>query len=1326
MTEVHSLTLDDLEAATSTKCELECMRHLHRKLSVFSEDAHIYQTDEEFLEDQFLSTTADDENPFPLKNIHTLCPTQEELNRFTHYLFERRYGWSEGLQADGKKPRIRRLGSVVTSLGDEKTYKSSINEVLDDFIRWYKHQPISSGMVECLKCSISEAVDKPVVRNQTYVHIMEWLRTRLQDLDTEENFGLVKNLIISGLTDVWSKIRNSCASRLSPVVERLPVMALESFFTELVQLCLKPDASWQAKEGAMMGVNVIMKRFHWTGMEESWVPKSPKPEYMLKFGQQELKNIPEFISDNIKGLIYPMLAHPQLTIRENAIKTFSSYMLRCDAKETLCALHDAVVELCKNTTQQESGNGCDKATCMTLPHLAVLRKDFTFMDAYNAEGLLGICLFLVKHIPATQLLPNWDQYFSTFSLYLMHPASTVRQATSNVFKFLVAKDSSHPVILKYILHDLSVGWDADLNMMTQPIGLDTGHIRRRSLDVRGLGKVQVTSERENLPADAWEWREGRLFAYELILKFLIKNHWLYTFGPSSSGIHGTPRLSGSMDEGTLSRFLRPLKKVKPVNCSKSCHLDLELRDRPHTPVRRTPSGGLERPHTPVRWTPSGGMRGHAAIGKPITEEDHRRPGLDAQRHVSVCTSTPTEEIPINVMNTPNRLRFPLIKVHREPDLPTEEREQRRSSEEQESVAYLAVRQKIHTEAHITCRPIASPRTMRKHFSFYESRSESPALDHQPHHHATKSLSLLSQVKHLDQHKVRLFDVKENGQGDPIHRSHIPPLTDILQRMLLQTIEATADPRWEVRRMGQQVLPFLTEVIRWYNMQHLLDLWNSHLKQTTSVMTYGACMALRQTVAHAGRLIPLLNDPPITWQDVEMCCDTVKTITDPIYSHIARWCHSVSSLLSRPVLDRLSLVAVHTLIVSHTHLSFPPEQKRQQEESITTFIKTVFIHAHRDVRLSKDLSKGMKLKPFSTPLEGFLSCNVKEGSQDGFAKQLEKQLLKTVICGGHTSDFIKTCDIYNIVDILPILLFYIESSAEDVDESKVFIEWKTVICGGHTSDFIKTCDIYNIVDILPILLFYIESSAEDVDESKVFIECVGAMAMKTGECLLQGGQDEKRRHVVKIGALTLGYLSHMITVKDIDVAMLRQLLDIYLVFTTQLWDSKQLLSIFQAIATRTNSLVNPKLSSSHPTDEDLVLMSNDIPQTFPQNDDDSDSSSDEDNAAEHVPDPLLQECGALNSSGNSDRGGRLSAMSGSVDMMDGRVPSPVSPADDGSDWDDWSDEEEDQSALSDVFGSFLNRLKTCYLASGKSRDFQQEFLKLPDRDKKLLKGLCDQK
>lgn len=34
--------------------------------------------------------------------------------------------------------------------------------------------------------------------------------------------------------------------------------------------------------------------------------------------------------------------------------------------------------------------------------------------------------------------------------------------------------------------------------------------------------------------DAWESKEGRLFAYELIMKYLLKNHWLYTFGPAGA------------------------------------------------------------------------------------------------------------------------------------------------------------------------------------------------------------------------------------------------------------------------------------------------------------------------------------------------------------------------------------------------------------------------------------------------------------------------------------------------------------------------------------------------------------------------------------------------------------------------------------------------------------------------------------------------------------------------------------------------------------------------------------------------------------------------
>ena len=42
----------------------------------------------------------------------------------------------------------------------------------------------------------------------------------------------------------------------------------------------------------------------------------------------------------------------------------------------------------------------------------------------------------IKVIPLSHLLPGWPRYISTFLKYISHPASTVRQAASSVFKYL--------------------------------------------------------------------------------------------------------------------------------------------------------------------------------------------------------------------------------------------------------------------------------------------------------------------------------------------------------------------------------------------------------------------------------------------------------------------------------------------------------------------------------------------------------------------------------------------------------------------------------------------------------------------------------------------------------------------------------------------------------------------------------------------------------------------------------------------------------------------------------------------------------------------------
>jgi len=57
-------------------------------------------------------------------------------------------------------------------------------------------------------------------------------------------------------------------------------------------------------------------------------------------------------------------------------------------------------------------------------------------------------------------------------------------------------------------------------------------------------------------SESWEWREGRLLAYELILKFLITNHIHYVFPtyvlPASKG----SATSSSVDETLISRYGR--------------------------------------------------------------------------------------------------------------------------------------------------------------------------------------------------------------------------------------------------------------------------------------------------------------------------------------------------------------------------------------------------------------------------------------------------------------------------------------------------------------------------------------------------------------------------------------------------------------------------------------------------------------------------------------------------------------------------------------------------------------------------------------------------
>ncbi len=155
----------------------------------------------------------------------------------------------------------------------------------------------------------------------------------------------------------------------------------------------------------------------------------------------------------------------------------------------------------------------------------------------------------MQHIPPGFLLPHWPLYFTTFDLYLMHPASTVRQATSVVFKYIVAKDSSNPIMLKLVLQGLAAEWAVKENMANTTLGSPTAG--SPSVPLHSIS--EVLSSRTLQPSDSWEWREGRLLAYELILKFLVTNHIHYLFPTFLMGAPFQAREEGAMGRKSRRR-----------------------------------------------------------------------------------------------------------------------------------------------------------------------------------------------------------------------------------------------------------------------------------------------------------------------------------------------------------------------------------------------------------------------------------------------------------------------------------------------------------------------------------------------------------------------------------------------------------------------------------------------------------------------------------------------------------------------------------------------------------------------------------------------------
>ncbi|XP_025115548.1 uncharacterized protein LOC112576903 isoform X2 [Pomacea canaliculata] len=309
------------------------------------------------------------------------------------------------------------------------------------------------------------AIHLPIVRSKVMEHVMMWMASNSNKVN-HEVFQKVKSLIMTGAADMWSVVRKTCSNGLPKVFNNWTQKQQKHFLTALLEVCINKEGSWQSKDGAALCINSIMHHCY-----------SPK-----KGG-----GLPDYVSECVLTVIFSLISHPQLCIRETVANTMSAYVEHVDAQDVKALLHQTLLLLMPSSGESDSKRNM---------HLQMA-------EAYTAEGLLNICISILKVLSINQALGLWPRYCNIFLACLSHDASSVRQTTSLLFAHLATRKDSSVVMVKLVLHRLSIFWN---------VGLDS------------LACCQDFFKGDSDRTGKWEATEGRMFVYELIFQQLIEDY----------------------------------------------------------------------------------------------------------------------------------------------------------------------------------------------------------------------------------------------------------------------------------------------------------------------------------------------------------------------------------------------------------------------------------------------------------------------------------------------------------------------------------------------------------------------------------------------------------------------------------------------------------------------------------------------------------------------------------------------------------------------------------------------------------------------------------
>lgn len=362
-------------------------------------------------------------------------------------------------------------------------------------------------------------------------------------LEGSSSFALFQSctdVLLLGVTDVWSAIRRDCARRAAAFALEMPsIEAVDWFCDRLLRVAAGTErishdkleqACWGERDGALLTLSLLLKAIRvekrapdaqelssakTDSSADSSVASDIRGGFasadtgvMFRFGSRNARvaRLPRALVQTLKSVLYQCLRHDQVSVRTNAAQCLKHYVDLCDEPTRLLIFQEVVSKL---NRMKETNSVVDSE----------------LLEASEAEGLLDVLAKLAPSLPARFLLKHWKFVFPTLERYVTHIASSVRQKSSTVVLALARLSQA---ATKRSASDLgeSASDTAALELL--------------------LAMMRSLSEFESAASDlCWQRAEGRLLSIETLVNVLATDLLFFQFGTNVLHVSGDESCSRS-------------------------------------------------------------------------------------------------------------------------------------------------------------------------------------------------------------------------------------------------------------------------------------------------------------------------------------------------------------------------------------------------------------------------------------------------------------------------------------------------------------------------------------------------------------------------------------------------------------------------------------------------------------------------------------------------------------------------------------------------------------------------------------------------------------